>query len=71
MSKSSGGAASVESIEDAICDNRMFAERTFYCIANGAGKRLAHLQKITNGAGNGSITTNTSAKWRKKHDQYL
>ena len=30
-----------ESIEDAIHDNRMFAERAFYCIANGAGE-LAH-----------------------------
>ena len=28
-----------ESIEDAIHDNRMFAERAFYCIANGAGER--------------------------------
>ena len=27
-----------ESIEDAIHDNRMFAERAFYCIANGAGE---------------------------------
>lgn len=26
---------SAESIEEAIHDNRMFAERTFYCIANG------------------------------------
>ena len=26
-----------ESVEDAIRDNRMFAERAFYCIANGAG----------------------------------
>ena len=25
-----------ESIEDVIRDNRMFAERAFYCIANGA-----------------------------------
>ncbi len=25
-----------ESIEDAVHDNRMFAKRTFYCIANGA-----------------------------------
>ena len=24
--------------EDAIHDNRMSAERTFYCIANGAGE---------------------------------
>ena len=38
MSKSSGGVASAESIEDAIHDNRMFAERAFYCIANGAGE---------------------------------
>ena len=36
MSKSSGGAASAVSIADAIHDNRMFAERAFYCIANGA-----------------------------------
>ncbi len=28
-----------ESIEDAIHDNRMFAKRTFYCIANGAYER--------------------------------
>ena len=27
-----------ESIEDAIHDNRMFAERAIYCIANGAGE---------------------------------
>ena len=26
-----------ESVEDAIHDNKMFAERAFYCIANGAG----------------------------------
>ena len=38
MSKRSDGAASAASIEDAIHDNRMFAERTFYCIANGAGE---------------------------------
>ena len=25
-----------ESVEDAVHDNRMFAERAFYCIANGA-----------------------------------
>ena len=25
--------------KDAVHDNRMFAERAFYCIANGAGKR--------------------------------
>ena len=37
MSKKSCKAA--ESIEDAIHDNRMFAERTFYCIANGACER--------------------------------
>ena len=30
-----------ESVEDAVHDNRMFAERAFYCIANGAGE-LAH-----------------------------
>ena len=35
MSKNSCKAA--ESIEDAVHDNRMFAERAFYCIANGAG----------------------------------
>ena len=34
MSKNSCKAA--ESIEDAVHDNRMFAKRTFYCIANGA-----------------------------------
>ena len=38
MSKRSDGAASAASIEDAIHDNRMFAERAFYCIANGAGE---------------------------------
>ena len=27
-----------ESSEGAIHDNRMFAERAFYCIANGAGE---------------------------------
>ena len=26
-----------KSVEDAVHDNRMFAERAFYCIANGAG----------------------------------
>jgi len=36
MSKRSDGAASAASIEDAIHDNRMFAECAFYCIANGA-----------------------------------
>ena len=36
MSKKSCEAA--ESIEDAVHDNRMFAERAFYCIANGAGE---------------------------------
>ena len=36
MSKKSYKAA--ESIEDAIHDNRMFAERAIYCIANGAGE---------------------------------
>ena len=25
-----------ESVEDAVHDNSMFAERAFYCIANGA-----------------------------------
>ena len=34
MSKKSCKAA--ESIEDAVHDNRIFAKRTFYCIANGA-----------------------------------
>ena len=59
MSKSSGGVASVESIEDAICDNRMFAERTFYCIANGA----VNVRASTEGH-----------KWRGKrlnHDKYI
>ena len=37
MSKRSGGAATAESAAGAIHDNRMFAERAFYCIANGAG----------------------------------
>ncbi len=36
MSKSSCAAA--ESIADAIHDNRMLAERAFYCMANGAGE---------------------------------
>ena len=27
-----------ESIKDTIHDNRMFAERAIYCIANGAGE---------------------------------
>ena len=36
MSKNSCAAA--ENIADAIHDNRMFAERAFYCIANGAGE---------------------------------
>ena len=39
MSKRSGGAATAESAAGAIHDNRMFAERAFYCIANGAGER--------------------------------
>ena len=36
MSKMSCEAA--KSIEDAIHDHRMFAERAFYGIANGAGE---------------------------------
>ena len=36
MSKKSCKA--VENIKDAIHDNRMFAERAIYCIANGAGE---------------------------------
>ena len=36
MSKRSCEAA--ESIEDAIHDNRMSAERAFYCIANGTSE---------------------------------
>ena len=47
MSKNSCKAA--ESIEDAVHDNRMFAERAFYCIANGAGN-------CANGAGNWLLT---------------
>ena len=39
MSKRSGGAATAESAAGAIHDNRMFTERAFYCIANGAGER--------------------------------
>mgnify|MGYP004625023271 CR=1 FL=1 len=39
MSKRSGGAATAESASGAIHDNRMFTERAFYCIANGAGER--------------------------------
>ncbi len=39
MSKRSGGAATAESAAGAIHDNRMFAERAFYCISNGAGER--------------------------------
>lgn len=27
------------SVEDAVHDNRMFTERAFYCIANGAGEQ--------------------------------
>ena len=38
MSKNSCKAA--ESIEDAVHDNRMFAECAFYCIANSAGNWL-------------------------------
>ena len=36
MSKNSCAAA--ENIADAIHDNRMFAERAFYCMTNGAGE---------------------------------
>lgn len=39
MSKRSGGAATAESAAGAIHDNRMFTERAFYYIANGAGER--------------------------------
>ena len=39
MSKRSGGAATAEIAAGAIHDNRMFTERAFYCIANGAGER--------------------------------
>ena len=39
MSKRSGGAATAESAAGAIHDNRMFTERAFYCISNGAGER--------------------------------
>ena len=28
-----------ESVEDAVHDNRMLAERTFYCIASGVGEQ--------------------------------
>ena len=28
-----------ESVEDAVHDNRMFAERTFYCIASDVGEQ--------------------------------
>lgn len=28
-----------ESVEDAVHDNRMFAERIFYCIASGVGEQ--------------------------------
>ena len=28
-----------ESVEDAVHGNRMFAERTFYCIASGVGEQ--------------------------------
>ena len=51
MSKNSCKAA--ESIEDAVHDNRMFAERAFYCIANGAGN-------CANGAGNWLLTRKNS-----------
>ena len=37
MCKRSGGGATAESAAGAIHDNRMFTERAFYCIANGAG----------------------------------
>ena len=33
------GCEAAESLAEAIHDNRMFAERAFYCIANGAGER--------------------------------
>ena len=36
MSKRS--CVATESLADAIHDNRMFAKRAFYCIANGAGE---------------------------------
>ena len=39
MSKNSCAAA--ENIADAIHDNRMFAERAFYCMTNGA-EELGH-----------------------------
>ena len=39
MSKRSGGGATAKSAAGAIHDNRMFTERAFYCIANGAGER--------------------------------
>ena len=51
MSKNSCKAA--ESIEDAVHDNRMFAERAFYCIVNGAGN-------CANGAGNWLLTRKNS-----------
>ncbi len=28
-----------ESVEDAVHDNRMFAERTIYCIVSGVGEQ--------------------------------
>ena len=34
--KSKMSCEAAESVEDAVHDNRMFAERAFYCIANGA-----------------------------------
>ncbi len=55
MSKNSCKAA--ESIEDAVHDNRMFAERAFYCIANGAGN-------CANSAGNWLLM-------REKHSIHL
>ena len=33
------GCEAAESLAEAIHDNRMFAERAFYCIANGAVPR--------------------------------
>ena len=36
-----------ESVEDAIHDNRMFVERAFYCIANGAGELQPFLQLLS------------------------
>ena len=49
MSKSNGDAAAAESTAGVVHDNRRFAERAFYCIANGAGN-------CANGAGNWLLT---------------